>query len=127
MGKELGFEETGSRAIGRIIDDGKIAVQYCIEQTAIWIPKEYCEKIGATKILGSIEKIFTAEELDRVGSYAIRKLREGELAVECKNYNGYEIEIPSVLKRREFGKHPETDPENKIPRLIKLLSTELKK
>ena len=79
------------------------------------------------KILKSIQEIFTIEELDRFGSYAVKKLREGKLAVECENYNSYEIEIPSVLRTRGFGKHPETDPENKIPRLIKLLSEELKK
>jgi len=125
--KELELEETGNHEIKEIIGEGKIAVQYCFGQTAIWIPKEYCEKLGATKILEGIQEIFTIEELERFESYAIKKLREGKLAVECKNYNGYEIEIPSVLKRREFGKPPETDPEHKISKLIKLLNDRLKK
>lgn len=124
---KLELEEAGNRGVKEIIYEGKVAVQYCFGQTTIWIPKENCRKLGATKILRSIQEIFTAEELNRFGSYTIKKLREGELAVECENYNGYEIEIPSVLKRNEFGKHPETDPKNKIPRLVKLLNEELKK
>jgi hypothetical protein len=124
---ELELEETGNREINKITGEGKIAVQYCFGQTAIWIPRKYCEKLGAAKILDSIQEIFPAEELNRFGSYAIKKLREGELAVECENCNGYEIEIPSVLKRNQLDESPELDPENKIPRLVKLLNEGLKK
>ena len=127
MGNELEFEDIEERGVKEIINEGKIAVQYCIGQTAIWIPKGYCQTLGAEKILGVIEKVFSVKELDRFGSYAIEKLRKGELAVECKNFNGYEIEIPSLLKRRVFGKPPEIDSEKRISKLVRLLNEELKK
>lgn len=127
MRNELEFEDIEERGVREIINEGKIAVQYCIGQTAIWIPKGYCQTLGPEKILGVVEKVFPVEELNRFGSYAIEKLRKGELAVECENYNGYEIEIPSLLKRRVLGKPPEIDSEKKISKLVKLLDEGLKK
>lgn len=116
------FEETGDRGRKDIMSEGKIAVQYCIGQTAIWIPGEYCRKLGAKKILGAIEGVFTSEELNKFGSYAIKRLREGKLAVKCEGQDYYEIEIPTVLKIKEYGELPKTDSENKIPKLVQLLN-----
>ena len=127
MEKDLEFEETEERGVREIINEGKIAVQYCFGQTAIWIPRRYCQTLGAERILGVVEKVFPVEELNRFGSYAIEQLRKGELAVECSNYNSYEIELPSLSKRRVFGKPPEIDSEERISKLVKLLNEELKK
>lgn len=124
--KEIRFEDTTERRIEDIVKEGKIAVQYCIGQTAIWVPKEYFQELGAKKILKIFGQIFTQKELDDFESYAIKKLREGELAVECKKYNSYEVELPSLVNREKIGKKTQIDPEEKMSRLIRLLGEELK-
>jgi len=122
----LTIEETGRRRIEDITNEGKIAVQYCGGQTTLWIPREYCQKLGASQLLSYVEQIFTYEAIRKSVGDVRKDLEEWILSVEVPELSAYEIELPSVTRLRE-GELPIIDPEEKISKLIRLINRGLTK